>query len=218
MARAQKTRSYSVPLLREVNGKMQMFLAGSHNISGYNPDDGTLIWNVNTDHLDIEQYVASIVYSHGLIFVTAGFPDRHLLAIRPDGSGDVTKTHIQWQHAREGVSYVPSPVAEGDYFYVVSDNGIGSQFNAKTGQRSWLQRMGRHFSASLVNGGGLVYFLDDDGNTTVIKPGDEYQVISKNTIADAFYSSPAISQGQIFLRSETHLYAIGQSTKTASAK
>ena len=92
------------------------------------------------------------------------------------------------------------------------------QFNAKTGQRSWLQRMGRHFSASLVNGGGLVYFLDDDGNTTVIKPGDEYQVISKNTIADAFYSSPAISQGQIFLRSETHLYAIGQSTKTASAK
>jgi len=207
--RAKKTRSYSVPLIREVNGKPQMFLAGSYHVSGYDPTDGTLLWFVSTDHLRMQQYVASLVYQHGLIFVTAGFPDRHFLAIRPDGTGDVTKTHIAWQD-QKGVSYVPSPIAEGDYFLVVSDDGIASEFEAKTGKRLWQERMGRHFSGSLVSAGGLVYFPDDDGITTVVRPGEKFEVVAKNTLGDASYSSPAISQGQIFIRTEKYLWAIGK--------
>lgn len=206
--RAKKTRSYSVPLIREVNGKPQLFLAGSYHVTGFDPRNGAEIWHVSTDHLRMQQYVASLVYNHGLIFVTAGFPDRHFLAIRPDGQGDVTQTHVAW-HEQKGVSYVPSPVAAGDYFFVVSDDGIASQFEAKTGKRTWQERMGRHFSGSLITAGGLVYFPDDDGNTTIVRPGDKLDVVAKNSLDEGCYSSPAVSQGQIFIRGEKHLWAIG---------
>ena len=207
--RERKTRSYSVPLIREVNGSPQLFLSGSYHVSGYNPRNGEQIWKVSTDHLRVQQYVASLVYGQGLIFMTGGFPDRHFLAIRPTGTGDVTESHIAW-HARKGVSYVPSPIFADDYFLVVSDDGVASQFEAKTGERTWQERLGRHFSASLASANGLVYFQDDDGNTYLVKPGPELEVVQKNSLDEATYASPAISRGQIFIRGEKHLWAIGK--------
>ncbi len=204
--RAHKTRSYVTPIIREIDGRTQMILAGSHAVDSYNPDNGELHW-----HMDgpTEQFVASMIYNGEFLFLTCGFPDKHMMAIRPDGTGNVTETHVAWR-TKEGASYVPSPVACDKYFLVVADNGIASCFDAKTGERAWIKRLGRRYSASLVTANGLVYFLDDDGNTRVVKPGPEYEELAENALNEPCSASPAISNGQIFIRTENNLYCIGK--------
>ena len=100
--------------------------------------------------------------------------------------------------------------ADGEYFLIVSDKGIGSCFDAATGKRHWMERMGPHFSASLVQVGGLVHFLSDKGVTTIVRPGEKYDVVVENDLGEDCYASPAISQGRIFMRAEGHLYCIGE--------
>lgn len=206
--REYKTRSYCVPLIRQIEGRTQMILSGSKRVTSYNPSDGSILWYIEGP---TEQFVASLVYGEGLLFLTAGYPEHHLLAIDPRGSGDVTDSHILWRETR-GAAYVPSPIAVGNYFLVVSDNGIGSCFEAKTGRRTWMQRLGRHYSASAVSAEGLAYFLDDDGITKVIAPGDALEVVAVNDLGEPCYASPAISQGQIFIRTQQHLFCIGKPT------
>lgn len=203
--RPNKTRSYSTPLIREIDGRWQMIISGNKCVASYDPRDGSQHWIIDGP---TEQFVASIVFDGSLLFMTCGFPDHHMLAIEPDGQGDVTDTHIAWRTSR-GASYVPSPIAAGDYFLVVSDGGIGSCFDASTGELQWRERLGRRFSASTVSAEGLVYFLSDDGVTTVVRPGPEYDEVAKNELGEATFASPAISDGQIFIRGEKHLFCIG---------
>jgi outer membrane protein assembly factor BamB len=157
-----------------------------------------------------EQFVASIVYHRQAdrFFMTGGFPEHHLLAIRPDGSGNVTRTHMAWRHNRASyVSYVPSPIAAGDYFLVVSDPGFACCFQATTGELVWQEKLGEHH-ASLVSANGLVYFLGDDGVTTVVRPGPTFEAVARNELGERCFASPALSDGQIFIRSDRHLFCI----------
>ena len=204
--RKNRTRSYSTPIIRQIDGRTQMILSGDKCVASYDPRDGSQHWVIDGP---TEQYVASIVYNGDLLFMTAGFPERHMLAIRPDGYGNVTDTHIVWR-TRRACSYVPSPIAAGDYFLVVSDNGIGTCFEAKSGNPAWQERLGRHYSASLVSAAGLVYFTDDDGITKVVRPGASYDLVAENKLGEHCYASPAVSQGQIFIRTEKNLIAIGK--------
>lgn len=204
--REHKTRSYVTPIIRQIDGRTQMILSGSKRVTSYDPRDGSLHWVIEGP---TEQFVASMVYNGKMLFMTAGFPEHHMLAIRPDGKGNVTDTHIAWR-TQKGASYVPSPIAEGDYFLVVSDGGIATCFLAETGERMWSERLGTHYSASLVSAGGLVYFLDDAGIMKVVKPGRMLEVVAENPLGENCYASPAISGGQIFIRAQHHLYAIGQ--------
>ncbi|MFH1920089.1 MAG: PQQ-binding-like beta-propeller repeat protein [Planctomycetota bacterium] len=205
--RENKTRSYCAPIIRQIDGRTQMILSGSLCVASYDPRDGSRHWILDGP---TEQFVASLVYNGELLFLTAGFPEHHIMAIRPDGHGDVTGTHVVWR-TQKGCSYVPSPIAsaDGKYFLVVSDEGIASLFEAATGHRHWMERLGPHYSASLVSADGLVHFLSDEGVTTVVRPGPELDIVATNELGEACYASPAISQGQIFLRAEKHLYAIG---------
>lgn len=205
--RENKTRSYVTPIIRDIDGRTQMILSGSKCVASYDPRTGRRHWILDGP---TEQFVASPVYNGELLFLTAGYPEYHMLAIRPDGQGNITGSDkIVWR-TREGAAYVPSPIAVGDYFLVVSDRGIASCFAARSGQRLWMQRMGPHFSASPVTASGLVYFLADDGTTTVVRPGPQYEVVARNELGEYCYASPAISGGRIFLRGEHHLYCIGQ--------
>jgi outer membrane protein assembly factor BamB len=156
-----------------------------------------------------EQFVASPVYSQKtkLIYITGGYPDHHILAIRPDGTGNVTKSHIVWR-TNKGAAYVPSPIIEGDYFLIVSDSGVAHCFESATGKLLWQERVGEHH-ASLVSANGLVYFLNDNGVMRVVKPGPEYQLIAQNELGEKCFPSPAISDGQIFIRGERNLFCIG---------
>lgn len=213
-SRDNKTRSYSTPIIREIDGRTQLMLSGNVCVASYDPGNGSLQWIIDGP---TEQFVASLVYNQGLLFLTGGFPDRHILAIDPTGSGNVTKSHVRWRHARKGVSYVPSPVAAGKYFYLASDNGIGSCYDAVTGEVKWQKRMGRHYSGSLVATKDHVYFPDDDGITKVVKVGPDFEIVAENNLDEHVYSSPSISNGQYFIRAENHLYCIGART-TVSQK
>ena len=204
--RENHTRSYCVPLIRELAGRTQMVLSGDKSVASYNPDDGSLHWIIDGP---TEQFVASLVYSAkaDLLFMTGGFPDHHLLAIKPDGRGNVTNSKIIWR-TNKGVAYVPSPIVEGDYLLIVSDSGVAHCFEAATGKLLWQERLGDHH-ASLVSANGLVYFLNDDGVTHVVKPGPEFNLVARNEIGEKCFASPAISRVQIFLRGTGSLFCAG---------
>jgi len=203
--RENKTRSYCTPIIRDIAGRTQMMLSGSKSVASYDPRTGKPLWVADGP---TEQFVASLVYGHGLVYVTGGFPDKHIVAFDPTGSGNVTKTHEVWHHERSGVSYVPSPVLVGDYFLVAADNGFGTCFEAKTGKIAWQERMGRHYSASLVAASGLAYFLDDDGITKVVRPGPSYELVATNELGDECYASPALSGPEFFVRTRSKLFCL----------
>lgn len=205
--RQNKTRSYCVPLIRELGGRTQMVLSGDKSVASYDPDNGRLHWIIDGP---TDQFVASPVYSPkaDLLFITGGYPDHHILAIKPDGRGNVTKTHIAWR-TNKGVAYVPSPILEGDCFLIVSDSGVACCFEAATGKLFWQERVGEHH-ASLVSANGLVYFLNDDGVMNLVKPGPEFQLIARNELGEKCFASPAISEGQIILRGERSLFCVGR--------
>ena len=204
--RENKTRSYCVPLIRKLSGRTQMVLSGDKCVASYDPNDGSRHWIIDGP---TEQFVASIVYhaATDLLFVTGGYPDHHILAIKPDGVGDVTRTHIAWR-SNKGVSYVPSPIATENHFLVVSDQGFGTCFEAATGKILWQERLGEHH-ASLVSAQGLVYFLNDRGVVNVVKPGAAFTRVAQNEMGEKCFASPAISHGQIFIRGDQHLFCIG---------
>ncbi len=201
-----KTRSYVTPIIRRLAGRTQMILSGSKCVTSYDPDTGRLLWIV---HGPTEQFVASMVDNGHLVFLTAGYPERHILAIRPDGTGNVTKTHIVWR-TRQGAAYVPSPVVVGEHLYVVSDQGVATCFEAETGRVRWRKRLGVRFSASPVVAEGRIYFQADDGTTTVVQAGPRFRRLAVNRLGEYTYASAAVSQGNIFIRSEKHLWCIGK--------
>ena len=214
--RANNTRSYCTPIIRIAAGRRQMVLSGSKRIASYNPDTGMQLWFVEGP---TDQFVASPVYSEktGLFYITGGFPDHHIMAIRPDGTGNVTATHVVWHHHNgAGVSYVPSPIIEGDWFLVTDDRGFAHAFDAKNGDIVWSEKVGRSH-ASIVSAAGLLYFMNDAGVCRVVKPAEKFATVATNDLGEPAYASPALSNGQIFLRTDKAIYCIGQSPKTAAA-
>jgi outer membrane protein assembly factor BamB len=148
------------------------------------------------------------VYGHGLVYIATGFQQPSLLAVRADGTGDVTKTHAAWT-LRRGAPLTPSPILVGDELFVVSDIGIASALDAKTGTPHWVQRIGGNYSASPVFADGRIYFLSEEGMATVIAPGTEFRVLARNRLDGTTLASMAVSGGSIFIRSDSFLYRIG---------
>ncbi len=203
--RRHQTRSYVTPLLREIDGQPHLVFSGSKQITSLNPRDGSTWWTVEGP---TEQFVASMVFDGEKFYMSAGFPTHHVMGIRADGSGDVTDTHVAW-HSTLAKCYVPSPVLSGSYLFVADDRGIANCFDTQTGDRIWRERLGRHYSASLVTAGGLVYFLDDDGICKIIRPGEKAEIIAENPLGQPCYASPAISNGQLYVRGASDLFRIG---------
>ena len=211
--RPNKTRSYCVPLIREIGGRMQMVLSGTMCVASYDPRNGNLLWIIDGP---TEQFVASLVFSEqtGLLYMTGGFPEHHLLAIKPDGSGNVTETHIAWR-TNKGVAYVPSPIVEGGHFLIVSDSGVAHCFDARSGEIEWEERLREHH-ASLVSAEGRVYFVNDFGVLRIVKPGKTFELVTESELKEKVFASPAMSEGQIFIRTDKSLICLGKrSGKTA---
>jgi outer membrane protein assembly factor BamB len=207
--RPNRIRSYCAPLIVDAAGKKQLVLSGCKCVASYNPDTGKQHWIIDGP---TEQFVASLVYTDDVFFLTAGFPDYHNMGIRPDGSGNVTQTHVLWHEKKtpaRNASYVPSPIAHGHYFYVISDLGYLSCFEARTGKRQYMKLLGNHHSASPVSANGLLYVPSDEGITYVVKAGPKFELLASNDLGESIYASPAISQGQIFLRTLGQLWCIG---------
>jgi outer membrane protein assembly factor BamB len=193
----------------EAAGKRQLVLSGSKCVASYDPDTGKQHWIVDGP---TEQFVASLVYTDGVLFLTAGFPEYHNMGIRPDGAGNVTRTHVLWHEKKvpaRKAAYVPSPVAWGHNFFLVSDLGYAHAFEARTGKRLWSRQLGQHHSAAPVAADGRLYFPADDGITYVVKAGPTFELVGRNELGEECYSSPAVSRGQVFLRTLHHLWCIG---------
>jgi outer membrane protein assembly factor BamB len=197
-------RSYCTPLIRTIDGREQMVLSGSNTVSSYDPNNGRRHWVIDGP---TEQFVASLIYHRGLFFMTAGFPQRHMMAIKPDGEGNVTKTHVVW-HTRTHPSYVPSPIAVGRFVLVVKDSGRLTCYEADTGEVHWQEQIGRQFNASPITANGLAYFPAENGVTTVIKPAETFEVFATNDLGDTINASPAVSDGQMFMRTGGALWRI----------
>jgi outer membrane protein assembly factor BamB len=200
--------SFSTPIFRKMAGKMQMIFCGNREIAGYNPEDGSRYWFVSGPS---EDFCSSPVYNEksGLVLVSSAWPVRDLVAIKPDGQGDVTKSHVVW-HSRKGAYYVPSPVCTDDYLFTTMTTGQVHCIEVSSGRIIWIKDLGTQYSSPVL-AGGLVYMPNDEGVITVIKPGRVFEPVAKNCIGERMYASPAISNGKIYLRSFEHLFCIGNS-------
>jgi outer membrane protein assembly factor BamB len=207
IARPNNTRSYCVPLIRDIDGRAQMVLTGSKCTASYDPNNGKLHWIMDGP---TEQFVASPVFSErdDLVVITSGFPEYHTLAIKADGNGKVGAEKIAWRTIK-GAVYVPSPIVDGDCFFIISEGGVAHCFETKSGKLLWQERMGTQH-ASLVSANHLIYFLNDNGVMNVVKAGPEFEGVAQNAIGEKTFASPAISDGKIFLRGEKHLFCIGR--------
>jgi hypothetical protein len=205
--RGNKGISYSAPLIRELAGRTQLIQCGDRCVAGFDPDTGQQIWQVDGPS---QEFVATPVYSEraGLVFVSSSWPRQILLAIRPDGGGNVTETHIAWQDTK-GAPYVPSMIVVDDFLLSASNSGAAFCYEAATGRVLWQEKLGRHH-ASPVLAGGLVFFINDDGEVNVIKPGVAFARVAKYELGESCYASPAISDGQVFLRGFKHLFCFGR--------
>ena len=205
--RTNKGISYSAPLICELAGRTQMIQCGDRCVTSFDPDTGEQLWTVDGPS---QEFVATPVYSEkaGLVFISSSWPKSVLLAIRPDGSGNVTETHIAWQD-RKGAPYVPSMIVAGDFLLSVNRGGTAFCYEAATGKVLWQQKLGRHHaSAVLVE--GRVFLINDDGQVNVIKPGRQFERVATYELGESCYASPAISEGRIYLRGFKHMFCIGK--------
>ena len=204
--RTNKGISYSAPFIREMAGRNQLIQCGDRCVASFDPDTGEQLWTVDGPS---QEFVASPVYSEkaGLVFISSSWPKRALLAIRPDGRGNVTETHIAWSNTK-GAPYVPSMIVADDLMLSVNRGGMAFCYEAATGKVLWQQKLGRHH-ASPVLVGGRIFFINDDGQVNVIKPGRQLERVATYELGESCYASPAISDGRIYLRGFKHLFCIG---------
>jgi len=204
---ANRKFSFSTPLVIEVAGKKQIISPTSGFVAAYAPDTGREIWRAR--YPEGFSVITRPVYSHGLVFVSSSYMKPVLYAIDPTGAkGDVTDTNIKWSLSK-GAPNTPSPLVVEDELYVISDSGIATCLDARTGKVHWNERIGGNFSASPVFADGRIYFQNEEGVGTVIKAGKEFEVLAKNDLGERSLASPAIADGAVFLRSKDHLWKIG---------
>ena len=206
--RSHQGISYSAPLIRQMAGRTQLIQCGDRCVASFDPETGRQLWTVDGPS---QEFVATPVYSENarLVFVSSSWPKQILLAIRPDGNGDVSESHVVWSDSK-GAPYVPSLIVVGDFLLSVNNAGVAFCYEAATGKVLWQEKLGRHH-ASPVLIGGLVFFINDNGQVNVIKPGLYFKRIAKYELGEQCYASPAISNGQVFIRGFKHLFCIGRS-------
>jgi len=190
--------AYSTPLIAGTGASARLVSTSGRRTVAYEPRSGRELWNVS--YGDGFSNVPRPVFAHDLFYICTGFYQPEILAVRSDGT-------VAWRNGRS-VPLTSSPIVVGDEIYMVSDNGIGSCLDAHTGRERWRQRLGGSFSASPVFADGRLYFLGEDGETTVLAPGPEFRRLGVHRLDGMFLASMAVSGGAFYLRSDRHLYRI----------
>lgn len=208
-SRSNVNRSWSVPVVWNASGTDEIVISGSGRVKAYDARDGKELWTVE----GLTTWVTPTpVIAHGMLYVASNGPGGNvIMAIRPGGRGNVTSTHVAWRYDRSA-PYSSSPVIAGDYLYAVKNGGVMTCLNARTGEVAWQQRIpaGGEYYASLLAADGKVYALSEEGKATVVAAKPAYELLGTNNMGERCMASPAISDGQIFIRSDNTLFCIGK--------
>jgi outer membrane protein assembly factor BamB len=202
---AKKKFSFCTPLLIDVNGQKQLISPGSGVVNALNPKDGAEIWRC--DYAEGYSVVPRPVYAHGMVFVSSSYDKPVLKAIKVDGKGDVTETHVAWT-IDKAVPHNPSMALIGDELYFVADNGILTCADAKTGQIHYSERCTGPISASLLVADGKLYLQDEKGLGVVVKPGKTFEILAQNDLGERSLASYAVIGSDLLIRTEGNLYRI----------
>jgi outer membrane protein assembly factor BamB len=199
--------SWSTPLLVRTAKRAELITSGTEFVISYDPATGKELWR----HKGVESNaIPSPVANNEMVFISAGYPAKIAMAINLGGSGDLADT-VAWKYAK-GTAYVPSPILYGDYLYLTSDRGVLTCLDAKTGEVKY--EGGRvpvpaSFTASPIAFDDKILMTSEDGDTFVIKAGPKHEVLGTNSVGEPVYASPAVADGNIFIRGERNLYCIG---------
>lgn len=196
--------AYTTPLLVPMNGDVHLLSAGADSLVSYNPRTGDEHWWFRYDGYS---NVPRPVVGKGLVFITSGYDRPEFYAVRIDGEGDVTESHLAW-NMKKAAPLNPSPLLIGDELYLVNDGGIVTCVDAVSGEQHWQQRIGGNFTASPTYADGRIYLLDEGGKMTVIAPGKTFEKLATNELDGRTLATPAFVDDTIFLRTENHLYRI----------
>lgn len=199
-------KAYNTPLVVDFQGERQLISPGAKGAYGYDPRTGREIWQIrHTGHSSAPR----TLYSDGQVGIATGHMGgaAQFWAVRLGGRGDVTGSHVAWKYAR-GAPKRSSPVLVGGRAYMVSNDGIASCIDFKSGTEIWKERIGGLHSSSVLYASGRIHFFDESGVATIIQPGDTLEILVRNNLDDGFMASPAVADGALFLRTTTHLYRI----------
>jgi outer membrane protein assembly factor BamB len=199
-----KAMGWSTPVVIHVGDHDEVLFAGGETIKGYDPATGQELWSLSGPTHEV---VPMVVVGKDLVYCASG-RNGPTLALRPGGSGDVTKTHLAWRAVRYG-PHVPSPILLDGRLYTVNDTGIASCLDAATGKLIWVERISDRFSASPVEAGGLLYVPSESGVTYVLRAGDKFAVVARNDLGVGILASLAVVDDQIVLRTLEELICIG---------
>lgn len=209
-ANRRNRRSWATPLIVNTGTRDELIASGAEAVISYDPASGTELWRANGTQ---SHPIPSPVSTRGLVFLTAGSQAKVVMAMKPGGSGNLadSKDVLIWRY-NKGAAYVPSPIAIGDYLYLLSDAGLMTCIDAVTGERKY--EGGRvpvpaTFFASPVAFDDKILLTSEDGDSFIVKAGPVHEVLRTNSVGEAVYTSPAIGNGTIYIRGEKHLFAIG---------
>lgn len=206
-------RSWSTPIVVPAGkDQWELVVNAQDELRGYDPQSGQLLWQVR----GMTGWVTpSPVFGHGMIFATSG-KDGPTMAVKPDGRGDVTETHVVWQQ-RRGAPYVCSPLLYGDHLFVHNEQGVLTCFAARTGEQLSRKRLEGKFTASGVAAEGRLYLTNDAGETFVLEATPQLRLIARNALDEEVLASPAVSAGTLFLRTQTRLYCLGRRVEDSAS-
>lgn len=202
-------KAFTTPVVFKNDGTEQMVVVGAQWIVSYDPATGEERWRVDTG--PTFSNASCPAYGDGMVYVCTAYGGTRMFAVRTDGRGDVTDTHIAWELQRSTPRRT-SPLLVGGCLYVVSERGVASCVDARTGEAHWSERLDGAFSASPVFAGRRVYFFGENGTTTVVQPSDSFQSLAENHIDGRIMATPALVDQSIILRTDTHLFRIAEQT------
>ncbi len=203
-ADGEQKKAYCTPIaITDQRGREQLICMGSQWMVSYAPATGEEIWRVK--HGKGFSVVPCPVYGDEVVYFSTGFTKPALFAVRVDGDGDVSDTHVNWV-AKQGIPAKPSPILHEGLIYLMADNGVASCLNADTGEQVWKKRIGGDYSASPILAGGHLYFASQDGKVTVLEPGREGKIVAENQIDGRIMASPAVVKNTLVVRSDQAIY------------
>jgi outer membrane protein assembly factor BamB len=203
---AKINHSFVTPTIAIVEGRAQVLAPGPDHMAAYDVATGAELWKVVAPGWSV---VPQPAIGHGLVIYNHDYDHPELLAVKLGGSGDLTESHVVWRLKR-GAPSTPSPLLVGDELYIVSDKGIASCVDARTGEVHWTERLGGNYSASPSLVSGRILFLDEDGKSTWVRPGTTFEILGMNQLSGRTLATPAFHNDAMYLRTDTRLYKIAE--------